>query len=147
MTASQQFCTFFVDGACYGVDVVHVQEVLRYQRITRVPLAPPVVRGLINLRGQIVTALELRRLLGLPARPADRCPMNVVIRTGADAVSLLVDDVGDVLTLDESAFERPPETVRGVARELLRGVYKLPGTLLQILDPERVVALSATRKD
>ncbi len=72
--------------------------------------------------------------------------MNVVVRTADDAVSFLVDEVGDVLTLDEALFERPPETVRGVARELLRGVYKLPGRLLQVLDPEQVVALSAALK-
>ena len=65
MKAAHTYCTFFVEGGCYGVDVAQVQEVLRYQSMTRVPLAPPVVRGLINLRGQIVTALELRRLLGL----------------------------------------------------------------------------------
>src|SRR5262249_48304790 len=76
-----QFCTFVLDGHFFGVEVHKVQEVIRYLEMTRVPLAPPVVQGLINLRGQIVTAIDLRRRLQLRERPADRLPMNVVIRT------------------------------------------------------------------
>ena len=88
-----------------------VQEVIRYQEMTRVPLAPPVVKGLINLRGQIVTAVDLRRRLGLRERAATDLPMNVVIRTSDGAVSLLVDEIGDVVEVDDTTFERPPETV------------------------------------
>src|SRR5262245_18463506 len=113
--------------------------------MTRVPLAPPVVRGLINLRGQIVTALDLRRRLALSDRPADQLPVNVVVQTDDGAVSLLVDEIGDVLSVPESAFERPPETLRGTARELIRGAYKLDGRLLLILDTQRPVHLSGGR--
>jgi purine-binding chemotaxis protein CheW len=134
-----QYCTFSLDGQYYGIDVLKVQEVIRYQEMTRVPLAPPVVRGLINLRGQIVTALDLRRRLDLPDRPADRLPVNVVVYTEDGAVSLLVDEIGDVLRVPETAFERPPETLRGPARDLIRGAYKLDGRLLLILDTERAV--------
>ena len=84
------------------------------------PLAPPVVRGLINLRGQIVTAIDLRRRLELRDRPADQLPVNVVVHTDDGAVSLLVDEIGDVLEVPENAFERPPETLQGTARELIR---------------------------
>jgi purine-binding chemotaxis protein CheW len=136
----RQFCTFFVDGSYFGIDVLKVQEVIRHQDMTRVPLAPRVVRGLINLRGQIVTAIDLRRRLDLPDRPADRLPVNVVVSTDDGAVSLLVDEIGDVLQVPETAFERPPDTLRGAARELIHGAYKLEDRLLLILNTERAVA-------
>src|SRR6185295_1517091 len=123
MADERQLCAFRLDGHSFGIDVLRVQEVIRYQEMTRVPLAPPVVRGLINLRGQIVTALDLRRRLELPDRPADQLPVNVVIQTDDGAVSLLVDEIGDVLEVSEEAFERPPETLQGTARELIRGAY------------------------
>src|SRR5262245_30399980 len=110
--------------------------------MTRVPLAPAVVRGLINLRGQIVTAIDLRRRLEFAERPADQLPVNVVVRTDDGAVSLLVDEIGDVLQVPETLFERPPETLRGTARELIQGTYKLQDRLLLILDPERTVCVT-----
>jgi purine-binding chemotaxis protein CheW len=139
MAHSGQFCTFFLDGHFFGVPVQRVQEVIRYQEMTRVPLVPPVVRGLINLRGQIVTAIDLRKRLGMTERPASQLPMNVVVRTGDGAFSLLVDEIGDVIEVTEKSFERPPETLQGVAREMIRGVHKMPERLLLLLDTERVV--------
>jgi purine-binding chemotaxis protein CheW len=137
-----QYCTFYVDGHYFGLDVLKVQEVIRYQEMTRVPLAPPVVRGLINLRGQIVTAIDLRRRLELTDRPADQLPVNVVVQTDDGAFSLLADEIGDVLKVREKLFERPPDTLKGMARELIRGAYKLENQLLLILDPERTVSLT-----
>ena len=142
----QQFCTFFIDSLFFGVNVQRVQEVLRAQEMTRVPLAPPVVNGLINLRGQIVTAIDLRRRLELRDRASDRAPMNVVVRTDDGAVSLVVDEIGDVLNVPMSTFEPPPETVTGVARQLVRGIHKLDQRLLLILDIGRTVDLSSARK-
>src|SRR5262249_57081002 len=127
VTGAQQFCTFFLDGYYFGLDVLRVQEVIRYQEMTRVPLAPAVVRGLINLRGQIVTAIDLRRRLDLPDRPEGELPVNVVVHTDDGAVSLLVDEIGDVLQVPEEAFERRPETLRGAAPDLIRRAYKLDG--------------------
>ncbi|HEY9073267.1 MAG TPA: chemotaxis protein CheW, partial [Desulfobaccales bacterium] len=95
MAGKKQFSTFVVDHLLFGVEVEKVQEVIRYQEMTRVPLAPPVVKGLINLRGQIVTAIDLRRRLGLRERATADLPMNVVIRHDDGAVSLLVDEIGD----------------------------------------------------
>jgi len=95
------------------------------------------------LRGQIVTALDLRRRLELREREAGQRPMNVVVRTDDGVVSLLVDEIGDVVEVDQESFEPPPETLRGVARELVRGVYKLKDRLLLLLDTERVVNLDA----
>ena len=137
----KQFCTFRVAEGHFGIDVMHVQEIIRNQPTTRVPLAPAVVRGLMNLRGQIVAALDLRRRLGLPDRAANETPVNVVVRTADGAVSLLADEIGDVIEVDDADFERPPETLRGPARELVVGAYKLPGRLLLALDLERVTDL------
>ena len=144
MTDSKQFSTFFLDGLFFGVEVRKVQEVIRYQEMTRVPLAPAMIQGLINLRGQIVTAIDLRRRLELPPRPEGQLPMNVVVRSDDGAVSLLVDEIGDVVEIQDEAYERPPETLKGAARELVTGVYKLKERLLLVLDTERTVSLSAT---
>jgi purine-binding chemotaxis protein CheW len=143
----RQYCTFFVDGHYFGLDVLKVQEIIRYQEMTRVPLAPAEVRGLINLRGQIVTAIDLRRRLGLGDRAADQLPVNVIVQTDDGAVSLLVDDIGDVLEASEKLFERPPETLQGSARELIQGAYKLKDRLLLILDTERTVCLASNNRD
>jgi purine-binding chemotaxis protein CheW len=141
MADGRQYCTFYVAGHYFGLDVLRVQEIIRYQEMTHVPLAPPVIRGLINLRGQIVTALDLRRRLGLRDNDSTAKPVNVVIRTDDGAVSLLVDEIGDVLEVPEHLFERTPDTVTGPARDLIRGAYKLSDRLLLVLDPDRTIAL------
>jgi len=142
MTNTKQFCTFFVNGLFFGVEVLKVQEVIRYQGMTRVPLAPDTIQGLINLRGQIVTAIDLRRRLELAPREKEQLPMNVVVRSNDGAVSLLVDEIGDVVEISDDIYERPPETLKGVARELVQGVYKLKERLLLILDTEKTVNLA-----
>jgi len=144
MTNTKQFCTFFVNGLFFGVEVLKVQEVIRYQGMTCVPLAPTMIQGLINLRGQIVTAIDLRRRLELAPREADQLPMNVVVRSDDGAVSLLVDEIGDVVEIRDDIYERPPETLKGVARELVQGVYKLKERLLLILDTEKTVNLTSS---
>ncbi|MBX3461819.1 MAG: chemotaxis protein CheW [Planctomycetes bacterium] len=144
MTKSCQFCTFLLHDLYLGVEVERVQEVLRYQAMTRVPTASSVVEGLINLRGQIVTAIDLRRRLGLPEREPGRQPMNVVVRTEDGIVSLLVDEIGDVLEVEAATFEDPPATLRGRARDLIRGVHKLERRLLLMLDVERTLAFDAS---
>ena len=142
MTEQKQFCTFYLDNHMFGVKVEQVQEVFRYQAMTKVPLAPPEVRGLINLRGQIITALDLRRRLGMEVRSEDKLPMNVVVRTEDGVVSLLVDEIGDVLEAPDDVYERPPETIPMEVRNLVLGVYKLEGRLLLILDSEKAVNVS-----
>jgi purine-binding chemotaxis protein CheW len=142
---SGQFSTFFVADLFFGVDVLSVQEVLRFQHMTRVPQAPEVIEGLINLRGQIVTAIDMRRRLHLPARGGDQTPMNMVIRTDDGAVSLLVDEIGDVVDVDQATYEEPPDNLDAAARKLIRGVYKLKDRLLLVLDAERTVDLTIGR--
>ncbi len=136
--STTQFCTFFLQGQCFGVPVHQVQEVISHQEMTGVPLAPPVIRGLINLRGQIVMVIDLRRQLQLEPRDEYAVPMNVVVRSEEGALSLLVDEIGDVVEVDESTFEVPPETVRGATRAMVLGVHKLQNRLMHVLDTETV---------
>jgi purine-binding chemotaxis protein CheW len=143
MIAATSYCTFLLDGMLFGVEVPCVQEVIRYLPMTRVPLASRVISGLINLRGQIVTAIDLRTRLGLPDRPAGKSPMNVVVRNGDDAVSLLVDEIGDVIKVSGETFEPSPETLAASARSLIRGTYKLEGRLLLVLNIAEVTQVPA----
>ena len=137
--ASGQLATFRLDGDLYGIEVEHVQEVLRSQQLTRVPLAPTAVAGLINLRGQVVTAIELRERLGRPPRPEGTDPVVIVVRLHGEAVSMLVDSIADVVDVDAGDFEAPPDTLEGHGRELIRGAYKLRGQLLLALDVQKAV--------
>ena len=139
MTATQQFVTFKLDGLLFGIEVGRIQEVLSYQEMTPVPLAPPDVLGLINLRGQIVAAVDLRRRLGLSARAPGQRPVNVVVRDDNDVISLLVDEMGEVVEVGEESFELPPETMDRDSRVLIRGVHKLGRRLMHVLDAEQVI--------
>jgi len=141
---SRQYCTFRIGELSFGVAVCDVQEVLRYQEMTTVPLAPQVVEGLINLRGQIVTAIDMRRRLGLPPRSDGELPMNVVLTETGGGVSLLVDEIGDVVEVEEASFEPPPNTLPPAVRELIRGIYKLEEGLLLELDTTRTVSTEGT---
>jgi len=137
MAQTLQYSTFLLDKLLFGVELRQVQEVIRYLEMTRVPLAPEVVSGLINLRGQIVTAIDLRKRLELEPAAEGSLPMNVVIRRDDGAISLLVDEIGDVVEVDEDSFEPTPETLRGTVRTMIRGVHKLQGRLMHVLDTER----------
>lgn len=140
---SNQLCTLVVGETLFGVDVLRVQEVIRRQPMTAVPLSHPTVGGLINLRGQIVTAIDLRLRLGLPPHHDPTQLMNVVVRTDDGAVSFLVDDIGDVVELDGADRESPPDTLPPDVRELITGVFKLDDALLLQLDVDRLVELPA----
>lgn len=143
-TDQTQYCTFHLGDLFLGVEVTRVQEVIRHQPTTPVPLASPVIGGLMNLRGEIVTTIDLRRRLGLGDRPAEHDPMNVVIRADEGVVSLLVDEIGDVIEVVDDDFEPPPSTLPPSTRDVIVGVYKLDGRLLLILDCDRVLDLATT---
>ena len=138
-SAKIQYCTFEVVDLLVGIEVKLVQEVLRHQQMTFVPLAPGGVKGLINLRGQIVTALDLRTRLGLERRPEGAFAMNAVIRHKDEVISLLVDRTRDVVEPTVEEFEPVPQTVSPQIRRLCTGTYKLAGRLLLILDTTKVV--------
>jgi purine-binding chemotaxis protein CheW len=146
MPESSQLCTFYLDKLLFGVELRGVQEVIRSLDMTKVPLAPEVVSGLINLRGQIVTAIDLRRRLELDARPAEMPAMNVVVRSQDGAVSLLVDEIGDVFEVADATFEPPPETLRGSVRNVILGIHKLNNRLLHVLDIEKACQMNEAEK-
>jgi purine-binding chemotaxis protein CheW len=142
MTHTSQFCTFYLDKLLFGVELRVVQEVMRSLDMTRVPLAPSVVSGLINLRGQIVTAVDLRQRLELEPAPPGLHSMHVVVRSEDGAVSLVVDEIGDVVEVEETTFEPPPETLRGSMRTMILGVHKLDDRLMHVLDIERACQMT-----
>jgi purine-binding chemotaxis protein CheW len=134
-----QLSTFHVGKYLFGVDVSLVQEVVRLQLITPVPLAAPEIAGLINLRGEVLTAIDLRIRLGLPPADATREPVNVVVRVDDEPVSLLVDEIGGVLEVSQVPFEQTPSTVDERVRDLLLGAYTLPDRLLLALNARAVL--------
>jgi purine-binding chemotaxis protein CheW len=137
--ASRQFATFEVDGQLFGVEVTTVQEVLSYHEYTPVPLAPPAVGGLFNLRGQVIAAVDLRVQLGLSGQEMRGPVMNVILHGDGEPVSLLVDRIGEVVDLADDEFEPPPDTLTGPARDLVVGTYKLAGRLMLVLDASQAV--------
>ncbi len=140
MSDIETICTFNLAGLFLGISVNEVHEVLLAQTLTPVPLAHPVVGGLINMRGQIVVAIDLRRVLRLPPRPNDAPPpVNVIVRNGRDLMSLLVDHVGDVLDLESRLLSPPPDTATVETRNLFRGAYQLPRQLLLVFDTNRAI--------
>lgn len=135
-----QYVTFTLDGALYGVDVTRVQEVLRSHTRTRVPLADATIAGLVNLRGQVVLTVDLRTRLRIAGREEGREPMMVVVEVAGEPVSLLVDEIGDVVQVDSSTFENPPDTLTGAMRDLILGAHKLDERLLLVLDVDQAAA-------
>ncbi|MCB9230006.1 MAG: chemotaxis protein CheW [Deltaproteobacteria bacterium] len=128
-----QLSTFMIAGHLYGIDVRMVQEVVKPMKMTRVPLAPEFVKGLINLRGQLATAIDLRYLFKL-SESEQIDSMNVVCQTGSSAISLLVDEIGDVIEIDPDGMEPVPQTISRDIRKFMTGVYKVSDTLLSVID-------------
>lgn len=138
-----EFVSITVAGQLFGIPVLQVQDVLGPQRITRIPLAPPEVAGSLNLRGRIVTAIDLRTRLRLPPLPDGRRGMSVVVDHGGELYSVLVDSVGEVLSLGAESAERNPATLDPGWREVSGGIYRLDKNLLIVLDVARVLDFSA----
>ena len=131
---SKEFLTINIAGQRFGVPILQVQDVLGSQRVTRIPLAPPEVAGSLNLRGRIVTAIDVRCRLGVEAREDGAKQMSVVVEHESELYSLIIDSVGDVLNLHDSQFENTPSTLDPSWREIASGIYRLDGELLIILD-------------
>jgi purine-binding chemotaxis protein CheW len=136
---SHEFTSMTIAGQLFGIPVLTVQDVIGEQRITRVPLAPPEIAGTLNLRGRIVTAIDMRRRLGLPPRPPENPGMNVVVERSGELYSLIVDSVGEVLSLDGEVFERNPATLDPVWRDVSTGVCRLEKELMVVLDVARIL--------
>ena len=134
-----QYATFEVADQLFGLEVGRVQEVLTFSEYTPVPLAPAHVGGLFNLRGQVIAALDLRVRLGLPPTDLSDGAMNVIVRTDDESVSLLVDRIGDVVELDDTAAEVPPDTLTGPVRDLITATFPLENRLMLALDARAAV--------
>jgi purine-binding chemotaxis protein CheW len=139
---TRSLATFWVDGLLLGVEIEQVQEVLRDQEISPVPLADPAILGLLNLRGRLAAAVELRHRLGLAPRPVGAPAVHVVLRTDGEPVSLVVDREGEVVVVDDESAEPVPETVGPVLRSFLTGAHQQAGSLLLVLDAARAVTLA-----
>lgn len=133
-TEAHQFVSITIGKQSFGIPVLLVHDVLGPQRITRIPLAPKEVAGSLNLRGRIVTAIQVRRRLGLDPLPADAETMSVVVEHQGELYSLIVDGVGEVLTLYDHDFESHPPTMSQRLREVSTGIYRLKETLLVVLE-------------
>ncbi len=142
MAKNKMVCTFFLSDLMFGIDAMEVQEVIRRQKMTPVPLAPPQVEGLMNLRGKVVTVINLRRHLGLAEAAEELESKNIVVETTDGLVSLLVDRVGDVFELDETMCEPTPDVLNDTMRPLVQGVYQLDGRLLLLLDVALTVEIT-----
>lgn len=147
MSQSRLICTFYVDKFFFGIDVNKIQEVIRYQEMTYIPLTHHTISGLINMRGQIVTAIDMRKRLSFSELPEDEKPTNVIVQTDDGAVSLLVDNIGDVIDIPNESFEPPPENLNGAIRQVLKEVCQFDEQLLLILDIDQVLHLQEEEFD
>jgi purine-binding chemotaxis protein CheW len=132
-----QFSTFVISNQLYGIAVNRVQEVVRSMTMTTIPLAPEYVRGLINLRGQVATAIGLRELFGITAPPPEEF-VNVVCKMDGSLISLQVDEIGDVIEVSQESFEEAPQTIPEDIRQFMTGIYKIPGGLLSLLNVDLI---------
>ncbi len=139
--AVEQFCTFYLNETRFGLNIKDVQEIIRHQVPIRVPLASSDICGLINLRGQIVTVLDLKQRLklGNSSKESYSTQYNIVVSLHDDIVSLQIDQLDDILELSDAHFEPPPATLQGTLRQFLQGAYKLSDGFLLVLDPEKVL--------
>lgn len=137
--ASREFLTVRIDDQLFGIPILQVQDVLGEQKVTRIPLAPPQVAGALNLRGRIVTAVDVRRCLGLAPLERTGDDMSVVVEYDEELYSLIIDNVGDVLALGDSTFESNPPTLDLTWKSVSLGVYRLDGEILVILDVPKLL--------
>lgn len=136
---TSQLCGFKIMDGQYAIPVLEVQEVVKPQKVTPVPLGPSYVDGLINLRGQIVTAINLRNLFGLPTSEDSEEYMNIIVRWEDSLYALVVDEIMDVMDIENSTFEETPDTIEEGLKKYIRGVFKMEENLLTLLSLERIL--------
>jgi len=136
-----QYCTFYLDNKHFGIPMLDVQEVMLQQVLSPVPLASSVVRGLMNLRGNIVLSIDMRRRLGLPETATEQESIQIITQGPSGLVGWMVDQMGEVAELDPALGEIPPGTVAAASRELMTSVFQLETGLLMVLDGERILEM------
>jgi len=137
---TEDFVTFFIEDQLFGIPVLQVQDILTPDSIASIPLAPPEVAGSINLRGRIVTVIDVRTRLGLKNAKGDKKGMGVTVEHKNDLYTFLVDRVGEVLSMQPDQFEKNPNTLDALWRDFANGVYRLEGRLMVVLDVEKLLA-------
>lgn len=135
----KEYVTAMVGGQLFGLPIQRVQDVFIPERLTRVPLAPPDIAGVLNLRGRIVTLIDMRFRLGLERRDNGGPPMAVGVELRGESYGLLIDSVGEVLKFDETLCERSPINLDPRLARVSSGIYRLDGQLLMVLDVDRVL--------
>lgn len=143
---SQDYVTVHLAGQLLGIPVLAVHDVLNQQRITKIPLSPEWVAGVLNLRGRIVTAIDLRVRMGLPPREDGQKSMSVVVEHKEEPYSLQIDKVGEVLSLADDLFEKNPITLDPRWREISKGIYRLDKELMAVLDVDKLLDIEASVK-
>ena len=139
--AASMFVTMMVRGQLCGIPVLSVRDIIVTQAMTRIPLAPPEIAGSMNLRGRIITAIDLRRRLHLPPREEGQAGMSVVVERHGELYSLVVDSVREVIEFEDRLLEPNPPTLAAGWREFSTGIYRLASELLVVLNTERVLAI------
>lgn len=137
-----EYVTAMIGGQLFGLPILQVQDVFAPERLTTVPLAPAEIAGVLNLRGRIITLINMRRRLGLESEQSDSPPMAVGVETRGESYGLLIDSVGEVLKLDDMACEPNPSNLDPLLASVSTGIYRLDGQLLMVLDVDRVLDIS-----
>jgi purine-binding chemotaxis protein CheW len=138
-TDTVQFTTFFIGEELFGLDALRVHEILSFQTITTIPLAPEYVKGMMNLRGQILTVIDLGRRLGMPTAKQEEEGTNLIVESGDGQLSLFVDEIGGIIDVRHEQLLPPPGNVRGIAAEYIQGVCQLEENLLIVLNTDSVL--------
>jgi purine-binding chemotaxis protein CheW len=138
----KEYVTATIGDQLFGLPILHVQDVFLPERVTRVPLAPPEVAGVLNLRGRIVTLIDMRNRLGLPVHDGKRAPMALGVEHRGESYGLLIDSVGEVLALDDAEREPNPVNLDPRLARVSLGIHRLDGELLMVVDVARVLEVS-----
>ncbi len=137
-----QLATFYLGDICLALEIAQIQEIMRDVRITHVPYAPPEVSGVINLRGEVSTIIDLRRVLGLPPAPADVSRRTLIVRAQGESIGLIVDRVADITAVDAEAIVPPPPNVGSDDGRFIRGVCPRESEIIVVLDLEQSLSTS-----
>ncbi|MEI7530466.1 MAG: chemotaxis protein CheW [Betaproteobacteria bacterium] len=143
---TSDYASFYLDGLYFGITATEVLELNNNLDVTPVPKSPKTVRGIMNLRGQLVPAIDMYQCLGLTKKTNKEETISIILQGDGFSVALLVDDVGPIIPLYESTFEQPPNNFSLVSRELVLGVHKLPERLIIILDPKGIANFVGVKK-
>jgi purine-binding chemotaxis protein CheW len=142
-TDSQEYVTFRIGGMLMGIDILQVQEINQYLDITAVPHSPEQVLGVINLRGEVVTVLDLALILGMPASSIEPTSRNLIVNAADEKIGVLVDGLADVVYADDEDIEQAPANVSNIDGHYIKGIYKLDNDLLILLNPDEILSVVA----